>query len=87
MRSAMRAHTRLEHPACSQADGPLDQLMDALAACEQPAVQHRTRRATRKYRQRAYWKRMLQRLIKENSIPEQLRLNIKSIMRRPSASQ
>ena len=70
MRSAIRAHTRSGHPACSQADGPLDQLMDALAACEQPAVQHLPPRAARKYRQRAYWKRILRRLIKETYIPE-----------------
>ena len=66
----MRAHTRQGNPACSQADGTLDKLMDALAACEQPAIQHLPRRAMRKYRQRAYWKRILRRLISETSIPE-----------------
>lgn len=56
MRSAMHADTRSGHRACSEGDGPLDQLMDALAACEQPAIQHLPRRATRKYQRRAYWK-------------------------------
>ena len=70
MRSAMHADTRSGHRACSEGDGPLDQLMDALATCEQPAIQHLPRRATRKYRQRAYWKRILRRLMKEAIIPE-----------------
>jgi hypothetical protein len=71
MRSAMHADTGLGHQPYSQADGPLDQLMDALAICEQPAIRHLPRRATRKYRQRAYWKRILRRVVKEAFIPEQ----------------
>ena len=70
MRSAIHRDTRLGHRP-PQADGPLDQLMDALALCEQPAIRHLPRRATRKYRQRAYWKRILRRLTKETPSPEQ----------------
>ena len=45
----MHAHTQLGHPACSQADGPLDRLIEALVACELPTVQHLRRRARRQY--------------------------------------
>lgn len=48
----MHAHTGLGRPACSRSDGPLDHLIEALAACELPTVQHLRRRARRQYRQK-----------------------------------
>jgi hypothetical protein len=65
----MHAHTQLGHPACSQADGPLDHLIETVAACELPTVEHLRRRARRQYQQRPCWKSILRRLIKETSIP------------------
>ena len=77
----MHARTRLGRPVWPPADSLLDHLIDALAACGLPAVQHLPCRARRQYRQRPCWKSILRRQIKETSFRKVPLLNIIYIMR------